>query len=171
MQEPVPYERYPFGTIFIANLLTLSLYVIGAILLYQFLPLLVIPYILFILSLELRLLSGHCIDCYYYGKACAFGKGRLCATLYPRGSPERFCRMTVTWKDILPDFLVFIIPVLAGIILLVMAFRISTLVLVILLLILGFAGNAFVRGQLACRYCRQRTNGCPAAQLFDKKHT
>jgi hypothetical protein len=24
-----------------------------------------------------------------------------------------------------------------------------------------------VRGQLACRYCKQREIGCPAAQLFD----
>jgi hypothetical protein len=24
-----------------------------------------------------------------------------------------------------------------------------------------------MRGQLACRYCKQREIGCPAAQLFD----
>jgi hypothetical protein len=26
-----------------------------------------------------------------------------------------------------------------------------------------------VRGQLACRYCKQREIGCPAAQLFNKQ--
>ena len=44
----------------------------------------------------------------------------------------------------------------------------AVLVLVAVLLILGFPGTAFVRGQLACRFCRQRELGCPAEQLFDR---
>lgn len=75
--------------------------------------------------------------------------------------------MTITWKDIVPDFLVFMIPVLAGILLLIQEFTWTVLILIIALLLLGFLGNALVRGQLACRYCKQRETGCPAAQLFD----
>jgi hypothetical protein len=67
-----------------------------------------------------------------------------------------------------PDFLVFIIPVLAGILLLVREFSFTILVLIIALFLLGFMGNALVRGQLACRYCRQKEIGCPAVELFDK---
>ena len=42
-------------------------------------------------------------------------------------------------------------------------------IIFIALLLLGFLGNALVRGHLACRYCRQREIGCPAERLFDKR--
>jgi hypothetical protein len=45
---------------------------------------------------------------------------------------------------------------------------VTILILILALLLLGFMGNALVRGQLACRYCKQREIGCPATQLFTK---
>jgi hypothetical protein len=169
MQETVCFENYPVGFIIASNLVSLLIYIIGAFLLYELRPLLVIPYFLFILLLEYRLLSGHCTDCWYYGKACAFGKGGLSARLFKKGRPEDFCGKQITWKDVVPDFLVFIVPVVAGIVLLLTSFRVLVLTLVIALLVLGFLGNAIVRGQLACRFCRQREIGCPAVQMFEKK--
>ncbi len=169
MSDPESCGRYPAGTIIAANLVTLLIYVIGAILLYLLWPVLVIPYVLYLLLLEYRLLSRHCVDCWYYGKACAFGKGLLSARLFAKGNPEDFCRMQLTWKDLIPDFLVVLVPVIAGIFLLVTAFSFLVLVLIIALLVLGFPCIGFVRGQLACKYCRQREIGCPAEQLFSKK--
>jgi hypothetical protein len=169
MQETVCFENYPVGFIIASNLVSLLIYIIGAFLLYELWPVLVIPYILFILLLEYRLLSGHCTDCWYYGKACAFGRGWLSARLFKKGRPEDFCGKQITWKDVVPDFLVFIVPVVAGIVLLLTSFRVLVLTLVIALLVLGFLGNAIVRGQLACRFCRQREIGCPAVQMFEKK--
>ena len=101
-------------------------------------------------------------------KTCAFGKGYLSSRFFLKGQPERFNQMKITWKDIVPDFLVFIVPVLAGIILLIQEFSLTILILIIALFILGFFGNALVRGKLACRYCKQRESGCPAEQLFNK---
>ena len=129
---------------------------------------LVIIYVIFILALEFRLLGSHCVNCYYYGKTCAFGKGRLSALFFTKGSPERFNEKPITWKDIVPDFLTFLIPMIAGIILLVQQFSWTVLILVIALFLLGFIGNALVRGKLACKYCIQRSVGCPAERLFDK---
>jgi hypothetical protein len=168
MQEPSGYERYPTGFVIASNLLSLLIYVIGAFLVYQLGHVWVIPYILYIILLEFRLLSRHCVDCYYYKKTCAFGKGWLSGMVFPRGSQGRFSRKKITWKDVIPDFLVFIIPVLIGVVLLLIEFRWMILILVIALVILGFPGNALVRGQLACKYCRQREIGCPAAQMFNK---
>jgi len=79
MQELVCFENYPSGFIIASNLVSLLMYIIGAFLLYELWPLLVIPYLLFILLLEYRLLSGHCTDCWYYGNAWAFGTGWLSA--------------------------------------------------------------------------------------------
>jgi hypothetical protein len=168
MQEPGCKEKYPVTTVIGSNLLSILIWGIGAFILYQFGLIWLIGYVLYIFLLEFRLVSGHCVDCYYYGKTCAFGKGRLSSLLFRKGSPERFSRIKITWKDIVPDFLGFMVPVLAGILLLVMQFSWTILILVIVLFFLGFLGNALVRGQLACRYCKQREIGCPAEQLFDK---
>jgi hypothetical protein len=167
MQEPGCYEDYPVAIVIGSNLLSLLIYGIGAGILYQYGLIWLIGYILYILILEFRLLSGHCVDCYYYGKTCAFGKGRLSSLFFRKGNPERFSRMTLTWKDIVPDLLAFMVPVLAGILLLLRQFSWTVLLLITALLLLGFMGNALVRGHLACRYCRQRMIGCPAEQLFD----
>jgi len=168
MQEPDGKENYPGWMVFVSNLLSLLIYGIGVYILLQSGIIWVTAYLIFILILEFRLISGHCTDCYYYGKTCAFGKGRLSSLFFKKGSPERFAAMKITWKDIVPDFLLFIIPVLAGILLLIQGFTVTILILILALLLLGFMGNALVRGQLACRYCKQREIGCPATQLFTK---
>jgi hypothetical protein len=168
MQEPGCYENYPTLIVIISNLVSFLIYAIGLIILYRLSIILVMGYVIFILILELRLLSGHCVDCYYYGKTCAFGKGRLSSLFFQKGNPEQFNLKKITWKDIVPDFLVFIVPVLAGILILIQDFIWIVLILIIALFFLGFLGTALVRGQLACRFCKQRKIGCPAEQLFDK---
>ena len=165
------YENYPAWMVLGSNLLSISMYLIGAAILYQIGLIWLVLYVLFILLLELRLMKGHCVDCYYYGRTCAFGKGRLSCMFFPKGTPEQFKKQTITWKDIVPDFLVFIIPLLVGIALLIHDFSWILLVLIIILFFLGFMGNAVVRSQLACRYCRQREIGCPAQRLFERTKT
>ena len=168
MQEPDFYENYPTVIVIVSNLLSFLIYGIGAGILYMVGLIWVTCYVLFILFLEFRLMSRHCVDCYYHGKTCAFGKGRVSSLFFQKGHPEQFNKKMLTWKDIIPDFLAFIIPVLAGIILLIQEFTLTVLTLIVALFILGFFGNALVRGQLACRNCKQRIIGCPAEQLFDK---
>ena len=169
MDKSNTLESYPVSVFIISTLVSLLIYGIGAYLISLFGLIWVMVYLAFVLFMEFRLLRGHCVDCYYFGRTCAFGKGYVSSLLFPKGDPDRFCRMTITWKEILPDFLVFMIPVLAGVLSLVLAFSWLVLVLVIALILLGFAGNAFVRGNLACRYCKQRELGCPAEQLFNKR--
>ena len=169
MKDPCSYDTYPPGTVMVANLVTILICLTGAYLMYRAGLLLLVPWLLLVFFLEFRLIRGHCVDCYYYGKTCAFGNGRISALFFPRGDPERFSRMTITWKDLVPDFLVTLIPVITGIALLLMEFSWSILLAVLALLILGFPGNAYVRGTLACRFCRQREAGCPAERLFAAK--
>jgi hypothetical protein len=169
MQKPGCYENYPARIVVISNLVSLLIYGIGAYILYRFSYIWAIIYIVIIILLEIRLLARHCVDCYYYGKTCAFGKGYLSSLLFSRGRPELFNQRQMKLTDILPDFLLFIVPVIAGVLLLVQQFSWVILSLVIILVLLGFFGNALVRGQLACRHCKQREAGCPAEQLFNKK--
>ena len=93
----------------------------------------------------------------------------MSSLLFKKANPQKFAKDKITWKDILPDFLVSIIPIVIGIVLLILKFNWLILILIVLLVILTSAGNGFVRGSLACKFCKQREIGCPAEQLFNKK--
>lgn len=168
MKQQKCYENYPIWMVVISNLVSLSIYSIGGFLIYQIGLLWLVLYLLCVLVLEYKLLSKHCVDCYYFGKTCCFGKGRLSGLFFKRGKPMRFIQNEITWKAVVPDFLVSIVPVVIGIVVLMIRFNWLILFLMVLLLALGFFGNAAVRGQLACKYCKQREIGCPAQKLFDK---
>jgi len=118
--------------------------------------------------LEIQVLRKSCVNCYYYGKACAFGRGKLVCLFSKKGDSQEFSKRQVTWKDILPDILVSIIPIVAGVVLLIIDFNWVLLSSVLLLLLFTSAGNGIIRGSLACRYCRQREIGCPAEHLFKR---
>lgn len=163
------YENYPYSLILACNIFSFVIYAIGVYLLSRISVYLMIPYIIFILWCESRVLKHSCINCYYYGKRCAFGKGKVCSIFFSKGNPKEFLSKKITWKSVAPDFLVFIIPLIAGIAVLIMDFKLTILALVIALFLLGFMGSAFVRGKIACRHCRQRELGCPAEKLFNKK--
>lgn len=169
MEQPKTYENYPCWIMLISNLVSIAIYLIGAYIIYQLGIIWLLFYLLYIFGLEIRLIKGHCVNCYYYGKFCAFGKGKLSAIFFKKGSSKAFLKNKITWKDILPDFLVSIIPLIIGIILLILNFNWLLLILIVLLVILTSVGNGFVRGSLACKFCKQREIGCPAEQLFNKK--
>ena len=169
MKKAQYYENYPFWIVFFSNLVSIAIYLIGAFIIYRIGLVWLILYLFFIGALEFRLMKGHCTDCYYYGKTCAFGKGRISSMFFKKGNANKFCKKQMTWKDILPDFMVSLIPVIVGITLLIIRFNWIIMILVILLFLLTFTGNGFVRGSLACKYCKQRKLGCPAEQLFHKK--
>ena len=81
---------------------------------------------------------------------------------------QKFVEDEVSWFDVLPDFAVFILPIVGGIVLLVGDFAWLLVVMLALLIILSFGGNAVIRGSFACKYCKQREIGCPAEKLFGK---
>lgn len=163
------FGNYPLWMVFVSNILSLGIYLIGAIIIYQIGVLWMVLYLIFIAVLEFRLVKGHCVDCYYYGKTCAFGKGKVCAMFFKKGNVKNFCRGGLTWKDLVPEFLVSLIPVVIGIVFLILRFNWILLIGVLVLIFLTFMGNALVRRNMACKYCKQRKIGCPAEKLFDSR--
>ena len=163
------YENYPSSFIILANALQISIYAIGAFIINLLGTFWLVFYLMFLVYLEIKLLKRGCVNCYYYGKRCAFGKGKICSLFFRKGNTKKFVNNKITWKDILPDFMVSIIPAITGIVLLIINFNWLLLALVILLFLLTSFGNGLVRGSLACKYCKQRKIGCPAEKLFNKK--
>jgi hypothetical protein len=74
----------------------------------------------------------------------------------------------MSWKDMIPDLLVSLIPFIIGIVLIVIKFDFTLFSAIILIIGLTTIGNGFIRGKLTCRYCKQRESGCPADKLFNK---
>lgn len=168
MKENHCYENYPLGTVAISALLSYSIWIIGFYILLGFGILISVLYLVYCLIMEFRVLTKSCVNCYYYGKMCFSGKGKVCGALFKKGESGGFADRKISWKEILPDFFVSIIPIVGGMILLLTTFSWPVLISMIVILLLMTVGNSLVRGSLACKYCRQREIGCPAQKLFEK---
>lgn len=169
MEPTKTYEKFPVWIVLLSNLVAVSIYTIGAYILAGFGILFAVLYLLYCLWIELKVIRGSCVDCYYYGKVCGFGKGRLCTILFKKGDPQRFVDKEISWSSILPDFLVFIFPVIGGIILLVRGFSWLLVTMLAFVVVLYLGGTAVIRGTFACKYCKQKEIGCPAEKLFGKE--
>ena len=163
------YEKYPLQMVFMTNLFNLLVYVSGIIIIHSLGWLYVGIYIVYIVILEIRLLKYHCPNCYYYGKVCAFGKGAISSIFFKKGDPESFSCKECGIKDMIPDLLVFAIPAISGIVLLIIDFQWYLLISLLALIFLNTFGNAYIRGQIACKNCKQKELGCPAAEFFNSK--
>jgi hypothetical protein len=169
MRQAESYKNYPCWIMLISNLVSFLIYLIGAVIISRIGPVWLGLYLAYIVWLELRVMRHSCVNCYYYGRYCAFGKGKISSWLFRKGDPRKFLKREITWKDILPDFLVSLVPLIAGIIILALNFSWLLLMLIVLLVVLTSVGNGFVRGSLACKFCKQREIGCPAEKLFNRK--
>lgn len=161
------YENYPLGTVVLSNTLSLALYGLGFYVINKLGLLFSLLYLLYVLILEYRLIKS-CANCYYWGRVCGFGKGKISALFFKKGEPSRFCMKKMTWRDLLPDMLVSLIPLVIGVVLCILKFDFFLLLALLLILFLTTRGNGFIRGKLTCLYCKQKELGCPAYSLFNK---
>lgn len=169
METVKGFENFPRSIILISNLVSLSTYALGFYIMLQLGLVFSFLYLSYLLYLEYRLISKHCINCYYWGKACGFGKGKLSSLFFKKGDSSKFCSKEFTWKDMIPDILVSLIPIITGIILLIIKFDLILLSALVLIVALTTTGNSYVRGKLTCLHCKQRELGCMADKLFSKK--
>jgi hypothetical protein len=162
-------ENYPLSTPLLSVLLSLAIYTIGIIILSGFGLIAVLLYVIFCLWFECRVMYKSCRYCYYYGKVCGLGKGKLAPLFFKKGDPKVFIEKEVSWKDLIPDFLVLLIPLLGGLLSLFYDFNFLSVALIVLMIILGMPMVGFMRDCLLCPHCKQRELGCPAEKLFGHK--
>jgi hypothetical protein len=167
METTKTYENYPVRIVILSSLVSFLIYLMGIIVIFRIGWIYTIFYLSFIFALELRLIKNHCTACYYWGKTCGFAKGRISSLFFKKRDNSDFCSNKFAWKDMIPDLLITLIPLIAGIVLLIIKFEPYLLFALILLIVLTTAGNQYIRGSLTCKYCRQREIGCPAEKLFN----
>lgn len=163
---PETLDEYPARISAVALFLELAVLALGASLMARLGAVPLALYLALWLWLWAGVLKNSCSSCFYYGRTCGLGKGRLAALLFARGDPSRFAAREVTPRDLLPDLAVALVPVLAGLALLLRGFSWPLAGLLAAILALSSAGNGYVRGTLVCPRCRQRELGCPAERLF-----
>jgi hypothetical protein len=163
------YENYPIWIVILSNLVLLAIYGLGFLIIFRLGLVFSFLYLLYVLLLEYMVIKNHCTNCFYWGKTCGFGKGKLSSLFFKKGDNSKFCIKDMTWKDMIPDILVSLIPLIIGIILLIIKFDIILLAELLFLILLTTTGNGFIRGRLTCKYCKQKELACPADLLFNKE--
>ena len=164
------YDCYPWWIVFLTNLASLSVYIAGAVLMYFISPYLAIIYVAFMLYLETKIYRERCVNCYYYGKLCAFGRGKIAKAILKKGHVKNFCDKKVSFKDFILPSLANIIPVIAGVYLLITDFRWWVLLVTLWPALMLFVGNPIIFGKYACNHCRQAEIFCPACEFFNRKN-
>jgi hypothetical protein len=162
------FENFPWWMVAISSALGWAIYAIGLALMTSLGIMWALLYAAYCVWIEWRVLSGSCRRCYYFGKRCGFGRGRVSSWLFSKRMEGSLCTKRISWRDVVPDFLVSLIPLGVGITMLIRSFSWPVLLLIVTLAFLGSVGTGLVREQLACKYCKQRELGCPAEQLFNK---
>ncbi|MCL4178347.1 MAG: hypothetical protein KJ072_11485 [Verrucomicrobia bacterium] len=145
------FENFPWWMVAACNSVALAIYAIGLYLMAGLGAVWAVFYAAYCVWMEWRLLSGSCRSCSYFGKRCGFGKGVVCSWFFSKGADRPLCAKQISWRNVIPDFMVSLIPLGAGITLLIRSYSWLVLVLVGALVLLGSVGSGVVRGRLACR--------------------
>lgn len=169
MKKTSRYEDFPLWIPLIAVLVSVISYGIGAMILSGFGIIFALLYIIYCIFVELYVIFRSCKDCWYYGRICGLGKGKIAPLFVKKGDTKKFADRDISTVHLIPDFMLVIFPLIGGVILLVLDFSFVLLGLLIILAIIFFSGTALIRGTFACKYCKQKDIGCPADEIFNKK--
>jgi len=163
MEEVKPYEECPVWIAALSVGMTLLTYALGAYILAGLAVWLIAPYLLYGLWTEWRVVRSSCVNCYYYGKRCGLGRGRLCARLFPQGDPAAFGDHDFSWVQMVAYSLTALAPMAAGVAVAIRDKTWAPIILVVIMAVVYFVGNGIVRGRFGCKYCMQGRLGCPVA--------
>lgn len=155
-------EEYLKTTILLGNLVMVLWIALGTVACWFFYPLAAWIYLsvaLLMVFVVLRKLV--CTNCYYYGKWCGTGWGKLAALFFKQGSIDNFSRSIGIKLAPLTYGLLSLIPLVLGIVAVIREFTIPRVSVPVLLFLISFYSGAVSRGK-ACANCKMRTV-CPGA--------
>lgn len=161
-QKETGLEEYPKAVIIIENLALLIWIALGALAASYVATELAIAYVAFAAIMLLFLLRKLlCTHCYYYGKWCHIGWGKLTALIFPKGNPEEF--NTGLGQKLVPVTygLLMMVPILALVFSMLGAFTLEKLgLLIAIFAVSGYSG--FIARKNSCALCKMRCNckGC-----------
>ncbi|MFX0085562.1 MAG: hypothetical protein ACFFAU_07805 [Candidatus Hodarchaeota archaeon] len=161
-------ENYPIKIVCFSATLTLISYLLGFVVLYVLHPILGILFLLLAFSTILVSMKLRCTHCYYLGKYCNFGLGKLAAILFKkRGDQEEFKNLKKVIPTAILSFGTMLLPVFVGIWLIFFDFTLVNIGLLSVYILFGILPNFLVRGSF-CDKCIQGQLGCPSYEQMIK---
>ena len=155
-------DEYPMSIVIIENLFIFLWLVVGTILCRAFSQLagwLYLAFGLIMVLVVMRILV--CKNCYYHGKQCHTGWGKLSAVYCKQGELNRFgCGIDGVTPPIFYGLMA-LAPLIFGIISMVQSFLISTMIVLIIFLLIVVI-SSFVLRKKACAICKMK-NLCPGS--------
>jgi hypothetical protein len=164
-QHPAFCHSYPKPVIVIRWIVLAGAFGLGIYILTSIKELLGLVYVVYsLVALTLILPLSRCASCFYHGKACNTGWGKVAAYLFPKGDESKFVD---NYDYSIFIHLLWIIPLLAS---LFQLLRERSLLFLIILLayVLVLLLEKITLKKLACSRCRQR-EFCPAVPFTKRK--
>jgi hypothetical protein len=167
-KENEKYENYPIKIVCISATLTILSYLFGTVVFYILHPILGILFLCLVISTIIISMKLRCTHCYYLGKYCNFGLGKLAALLFKKGDPSEFKNPKLVITTAIVSFGTMLLPIIAGIIIILMDLTVFSLSLFLGYILIGIAPNFVVRGRF-CEKCVQGQLGCPSYEQMIKR--
>ena len=167
--DPAVFQKYPLSTVLIFQFVSLANYAVGIYLLSQISVLFSILFAFYVIMMEFSVYREGCASCYYYGKRCMSGRGKIAPLFVRKEDPKRFCEKKITWKNLLPTVMVSLIPIITAVYLMITSFNWLFVGLILVPILTWFVLNPLMYGKLGCLHCKQGRICCPANDFFGKK--
>ena len=162
VEETVEFtEEFPLYRIILENVIFWFMILLGALGFYQIrvqgfdypiFTFIFLGYSLYMLLYHLRKKS--CIHCYYYGKNCHLGWGKLASRFYSKGDPEEFMRDEASFQSYW-DYWGTKAPIIAMVASLIFAFNYWMLTNLLFFVGLNFFMMKYF-GKYVCIHCKMR---------------
>jgi hypothetical protein len=160
-------EEYPKSSIILGNLAMITWITLGTVSAWFLHPLAAWIYLAFaIIMVGVVLRKLVCTNCYYYGKWCSTGWGKLSALLFKKGNVEAFDTSIGVKLAPVTYGLLFLIPLILLVISVVQGFTVPKItVLILLLLVSSYSG--IISRKKACTNCKMRLvcPGCAVKEM------
>lgn len=151
-------ESYPWYVIIIRWIILIVTFAFGIYILSDIKELLGVAYVVYsLIALTLILPLSRCVSCFYHGKACNTGWGKVAAYLFPKGDESRYVDR---YNYTILLHLLWFIPLLASFFQLLRKRNVLALMFLLSYLAILLMEKVILK-RLACKRCHQR-DFCPA---------
>ena len=156
--EPTFCENYPKHIIAIRWIILLTTFGLGTYILCDLHYALAIVYIIYsVIALILILPLSRCVNCFYHGKLCNTGWGRVAFYLFKKGDESKYVEH---YNYAIFLHLLWLVPLLAALLQLVRKRDVLVLSILVIYLFILFIEKIVLK-KLCCKKCHQKES-CPA---------
>jgi len=151
--KPFPKDTYPWTLIILRWIISGLIFALGFYIFNNFNQMAAIIYSIYaVLGIVVILPLSKCRNCYWYGKRCQIGWGKVAAFLFPHGKEEDF-RLSLHFTLLLTP--IWVLPFLLAFLKLFTQRNLHWLIIFALIFLLPFM-KRWTRKGLACRRCLHR---------------